>query len=244
MHKLGIFLRLVYAEWASLVTGAFSAILIVLGLGVSIASAFGVQIPSESTIQIATWALAAVCGGGAAYSVWAHEHDKKIELENKLAAKKSDIAIGIHDGLAYEELFDEEGLRLPPTKSFVARLTNKGEKFLEKCQICFGMGIDKQSNYPTTKYFELRPGETKNLPILRVKDVAQRQRNDQDDRHALLYILRGMDGDWKITRGGPALCVPPGLHQLSVFSADTGAATIDVELSKSDQGWNLREVHR
>ena len=30
MGKFGIFLRLVYAEWASLVTGAFSAILIVL----------------------------------------------------------------------------------------------------------------------------------------------------------------------------------------------------------------------
>ena len=87
MGKLGIFLRLVYAEWASLVTGAFSAILIVLGLGVSIASAIGIQIPSESIIQIATWTLAAVCGGRAAYSVWAREYDQRIELEHRRTAE-------------------------------------------------------------------------------------------------------------------------------------------------------------
>jgi len=89
MRKFGIFLRLVYAEWASLVTGAFSAILIVFGLGVSIASAIGVKLPSESVIQIATWTLAAVSGGRAAYSVWAHEHDKRIELERRLTAESS-----------------------------------------------------------------------------------------------------------------------------------------------------------
>jgi hypothetical protein len=87
MPKLGVFLGLVYAEWASLVTGAFSAILIVLGIGVSLASAFGVHVPSESTIQIATWALAAICGCRAAYSVWVRAYDNRIELEHKLAAE-------------------------------------------------------------------------------------------------------------------------------------------------------------
>jgi hypothetical protein len=85
--QIWTFLRLVYAEWSSLVTGSFSAGLFLLGLGISIASAFGVTIPSEAIIQTATWTLAGICGGRAAFSVWEREHQARLRAEEKLTPK-------------------------------------------------------------------------------------------------------------------------------------------------------------
>jgi hypothetical protein len=73
-REIWTFLKLVAAKWASLVTGAFSALLALLGLGINIVGAFGIKIPSDSVIQLATWILAAICGGYAAFSVWHGEH--------------------------------------------------------------------------------------------------------------------------------------------------------------------------
>ena len=84
--QISHFLRLVWGEWSSRVTGSLSATLVLLGLGISVVSAFGIHVPSESIIQLATWLLAAVCGGVAAYSVWAREHMTKVQLETTLAA--------------------------------------------------------------------------------------------------------------------------------------------------------------
>ena len=78
MHgKIWTFLSLVYAEWSSLVTGSFSACLVLVGIGISVTSAFGIHIPSESIVQIATWTLAAISGGRAAYIVWEREYLKR-----------------------------------------------------------------------------------------------------------------------------------------------------------------------
>ena len=81
------FLRLAWGEWSSRVTGSLSALLVLLGLSISIASAFGVKIPSESIIEIATWCLAAVCGGQAAFSVWVREKRKVTELTERIRPK-------------------------------------------------------------------------------------------------------------------------------------------------------------
>ena len=89
--KVWTFLGLVYAEWASLVTGSFSAFLVLLGLTVSIASAAGAHIPSESIIQIATWTLAAICGGRAAFSVWEREHTERMKAVERLTPKLTAI---------------------------------------------------------------------------------------------------------------------------------------------------------
>jgi hypothetical protein len=84
LREIWKFLRLVAGKWASLVTGAFSALLVLLGLGISIVGAFGIKIPSDSIIQLATWTLAAVCCGYAAFSVWHREHVEKEKLQAKL----------------------------------------------------------------------------------------------------------------------------------------------------------------
>ncbi len=88
-RQIGTFLRLVWAEWSSRVTGPLSAILVLAGLGISVASTFGVKIPSEPIIQLGTWLLAAICGGQAAYSVWAREHNHVIALQSRLTPKYS-----------------------------------------------------------------------------------------------------------------------------------------------------------
>jgi hypothetical protein len=93
------FLRLVWAEWSTRVTGSLSAVLLLLGLGISVTSAFGVTIPSEGIIQLATWLLAAICGGQSAFSVWNNERKKVAALQNRLEPKirlflYSDVARG------------------------------------------------------------------------------------------------------------------------------------------------------
>lgn len=74
----------------SRVTGALSGILVLVGLGINIASAFGWRIPAESIFQIATWALAAVCGAQTGFSVWHREHLMKEKLEARLARENGE----------------------------------------------------------------------------------------------------------------------------------------------------------
>ena len=85
-HQVWTFLRLVGREWASLVTGSLSALLLLVGLCISLAGTFGLKIPADSAIQLGTWLLAAICGGQAAYSAWAREHAICLELQRKLSA--------------------------------------------------------------------------------------------------------------------------------------------------------------
>jgi len=87
LDQIGTFLRLVWAEWSSRVTGSISAFLVLAGLCISIAGTFGAKIPSESILQLVTWALAALFGAQAAFSIWAREHQARIEVERKLAEK-------------------------------------------------------------------------------------------------------------------------------------------------------------
>jgi hypothetical protein len=87
-RRVWTFLRLVWAEWSSRVTGSLSAILVLLGLGINVAGAFGAHIPADSIIQLGTWILAAICGAQAAYSVWAREREARISAEAELTADK------------------------------------------------------------------------------------------------------------------------------------------------------------
>lgn len=81
------FLKLFYAEWASLVTGSFSAILFLLGLGLSMAVALGYPVPGGPIAQVATWMLAIASSGRAAYLIWAREHKLRVQAEEKLIPK-------------------------------------------------------------------------------------------------------------------------------------------------------------
>ena len=124
--QIPIFLGLVWAEWSSRVTGSFSALLVLLGLGISIAGAFGLKIPSESIIQLATWALAAICGGQAAFSVWARERRNVTSLEDRLAPKiklfLSSDPLNQTTGIEFAE--GEKGQIIPYVQVCVEPLTN------------------------------------------------------------------------------------------------------------------------
>jgi hypothetical protein len=94
--------------------------------------------------QVIFLVCALTCAWFAAYRVWKPERERADELEKKLIPEESDIDIALRDGWAYESgLVDAEGRSLPPARTFVVRISNRGGKFLEKCQITFG---PKQSN--------------------------------------------------------------------------------------------------
>ena len=86
--QVWIFLRLVWSEWASRVTGSISAVLVLLALGMSALRIFGYSFPAVSIIEMATWVLAAVCGGQAAFFVWRREWFARNEAEVKLSVSR------------------------------------------------------------------------------------------------------------------------------------------------------------
>lgn len=125
---LGTFLRLVYAEWASLVTGSFSAGLVLLGLAISIAGALGKPIPNEPIVQLATWTLAVLCGGRAAFSVWVREHDTRMVVEAHLARPELDIEFD-------PENIPECRLGSPPVMQFRMKVSNfRSGRTVRNCQ--------------------------------------------------------------------------------------------------------------
>jgi hypothetical protein len=100
-------------------------------------------------------------------------------------APKSDMSISLHDGLAYEaDLKDCVGNDLPAAMAFCLRVENIGGKFLQKCQITFG--VPNQFHYPVSSHFDLRHGEYRDIPFLRVKDEV--------NSRAFVYFLRNADG--------------------------------------------------
>lgn len=102
-------MRLVWGEWASRVTGSLSAVLVLVGLGVSVSGALGYDVPQSSIIQLGTWLLAAVCGGQAAYSVWAKEHTARMAAEAKLKAHSHGLAFSSSlgfDGMNEENMLE------------------------------------------------------------------------------------------------------------------------------------------
>jgi hypothetical protein len=126
-YRSWTFLRLVWNEWSTRVTGSLSAILVLLGLAISIASIFGVAIPGEAMLQFGTWAIAAVCGGQAAYSVWKRENQKVLELEKRLARLELDIQF---DPENIEECSLDEG---KGWKQFRLNIKNESGKTIHDC---------------------------------------------------------------------------------------------------------------
>jgi hypothetical protein len=118
-HPLWTFLRLVWSEWASLVTGSLSAVLVLLGLGISLAGTFGVQIPAASLIQLATWLLVAACGGQAAYAVWSKEYKARLTAEAKLSHSYG-LSFGFD--VAHDETNSDNEVEIRPVITNVASI--------------------------------------------------------------------------------------------------------------------------
>jgi hypothetical protein len=133
----------------------------------------------------------------------------------------SGIELILHDNNMWLEggLKDAEGHDLPDAMIFRVRSTNVGNKFLQQCQVTFGQK-DRYS-YPVSGHFDLRRGEYKDIPFLRINHLS-------DNPHPFIYFL---NSDWQIDTGGPRWLVPPSIYEIRVLSADTHPASLNVELS-------------
>jgi hypothetical protein len=143
---------------------------------------------------------------------------------------KSDIDLAIDNIWAFETItVDADGHKLPHARLLCVRVSNAGDKFLQKCQITFG---PKGCHNPVSGYFDLRRGESKSVPVLRMNC------NSKDPR-PFLYFLR--DTDWQIEAGGPKSWPNPGIYEIIALSADTHPATLGVKLSQTNENWELTE---
>jgi hypothetical protein len=142
---------------------------------------------------------------------------------------ESNIKIVLNESMAYEVgLRDAAGNELPHSHIFVVRVVNSGDRFLQKCQLTFGQKT--RMNYPVSGCFDLRQGEYRDLPVLRVNAKA-------GDPRAFVYLLESPD--WKISADGPSWLPGPGTYEIRVLSADANPASLDVKLSRVGIEWRL-----
>jgi hypothetical protein len=186
------------------------------------------------TFVVVTWI--AIFAGRLAIAparLWDQEKRAKLRAENEIAAKlgTSDIDLVIDNVLAFETItVDADGHKLPHAQLLCVRVSNVGNKFLRKCQITFG---PKGCPYHVSGYFDLRRGEYKSVSVLRMNYKSK-------DHCPFLYFLR--DTDWKIEAGGPGWWPNPGTYEIRALSADTHPATLGVELSQTNENWELRTI--
>lgn len=143
------------------------------------------------------------------------------------------IDVRLHDQLSETAAVDTTGARLPGCRAYVARVANRGDRRVRRCQIFFCNATHIQV---VSGPFDLGPGEHRDLPVLRVIDQA-------DEPHALLYFLDGET--WGVADGQAAWLPEPGRFRVKVLSANAPEAAIDVTLACSvgtPAAWTLVEA--
>lgn len=127
---------------------------------------------------------------------------------------------------------DVAGEILPPSRAYMARVTNRGDRTLGRCQLFFGNATHIQV---VSGPFDLAPGQHRDLPVLRVIDTS-------DEPHALAYYL---DPDtWQVAEGQAAWVPDAGKFKVKVLSADTAQVALEVDLagnSATAEAWTLIE---
>jgi hypothetical protein len=143
------------------------------------------------------------------------------------------LDVRLHDQMHETAALDTTGARLPTARAYMARIANRGDKRLRRCQIFFCNPTHIQV---VSGPFDLAPGEHRDLPVLRVIDQA-------DEPHALLYFLDGET--WAVADGQAAWLPEPGRFKVKVLSANAPATSLDVTLSRSagaPAAWTLVEA--
>jgi hypothetical protein len=143
------------------------------------------------------------------------------------------LDVRLHDQVYETTAADTTGELLPPSRAYVARVTNRGDTRLRRCQIFFGSPTHIQV---VSGPFDLAPGDHRDLPVLRVID-------ESDEPHALLYFLDGET--WAVAQGQAAWLPEPGRFKVKVLSANAPAAALDVTLACSEGtplAWTLVEA--
>ena len=143
------------------------------------------------------------------------------------------IEIRLHDQLHESGMVDAIGDMLPAARAYVARITNRGDQLVRRCQLFFGNPTHIQV---VSGPFDLAPGQHRDLPVLRVIDQS-------DEPHALAYYLESET--WQVAEGQAAWLPDPGGFKVKVLSADAPTAALHVELSCSatkPEAWTLVEA--
>jgi hypothetical protein len=143
------------------------------------------------------------------------------------------LEIRLHDQLHESGTVDAIGEMLPAARAYVARVTNRGDRPVRRCQLFFGNPTHIQV---VSGPFDLAPGQHRDLPVLRVIDQS-------DEPHALAYYLESET--WQVAKGQAAWLPDPGGFKVKVLSADAPTAALHVELSCSatkPEAWTLVEA--
>ena len=143
------------------------------------------------------------------------------------------IDVRLHDQVHETTAVDTTGDRLPASRAYTARITNRSAKTVRRCQLFFCNPVHIQV---VSGPFDLAPGEHRDLPALRVVDEA-------DDPYALLYFLDAET--WRVAAGQAAWLPEPGRFKVKVLSANAPAAALDVKLLRSagtPLAWTLVEA--
>lgn len=143
------------------------------------------------------------------------------------------IDVRLHDQVYETTAVDTTGDRLPASRAYMARVTNRGDKPVRRCQLFFGSPVHIQV---VSGPFDLSPGGHRDLPVLRVID-------DADEPHALLYFLDAET--WRVAESQAAWLPEPGRFKVKVLSANAPVAALDVNLSCSagtPLAWTLVEA--
>jgi hypothetical protein len=143
------------------------------------------------------------------------------------------IDVRLHDQVYETTAVDTTGDRLPASRAYMARITNRGDRVVRRCQLFFCNPAHIQV---VSGAFDLAPGESRDLPVLRVIDEA-------DEPHALLYFLDAET--WQVAEGQAAWLPEPGRFRVKVLSANAATAALDVKLSRSAGrpfAWTLVEA--
>jgi hypothetical protein len=143
------------------------------------------------------------------------------------------LDIRLHDQRHESAVLDAIGETLPAARAYVARIINRGDKPVRRCQLFFGNPTHIQV---VSGPFDLAPGQHRDLPVLRVIDQS-------DEPHALAYYLESET--WQVAQGQAAWLPEPGRFKVKVLSADAPTIALPVELSCSTtepQAWTLVEA--
>jgi hypothetical protein len=152
------------------------------------------------------------------------------EVQQRPRPSLAPIDVRLHDQV-HETEVDTTGARLPVARAYRARVANRGDRRIRRCQIFVCNATHIQV---VTGPFDLAPGEHRDLPVLRVVD--------SDEPHALLYFLDPRT--WDVADGQAAWLPEPGRWRLKVLSADAPEAAIELELAATGtpRAWTLVEA--
>jgi hypothetical protein len=143
------------------------------------------------------------------------------------------LDVRLHDQMHETEMRDAIGEIMPAARAYVARVTNRSDRAVHRCQLFLGNPTHIQV---VSGPFDLEPGQHRDLPVLRVIDQS-------DEPHALAYYLESET--WQVASGQAAWLPDAGRFKVKVLSADAPTAALNVDLTCSKtkpEAWTLIEA--